>query len=90
MILISLLISSACEKDSLETAVIVKDCTGTYLRQDGKDFHVCNTDKLEFFSDGETVSVTFKKIDACGEAIGLIVCDMLHESEGWVQVLRIN
>jgi hypothetical protein len=91
---ISILISTACEKDELETAVqaiIVRDCTGTYLRHDGMDFHVCNIDKVESFANSETISVTFKKLGTCnGTATGSIVCDMLHISDGWIEVVRIN
>lgn len=94
MISISILISAACEKDELETAiqaVIVRDCTGTYLRHDGKDFHICNIDKVETFTNKETISLTFKKLGTCnGSGIGSIVCDMLQKSEGWIEVIRIN
>lgn len=45
LLILSLIVAS-CEKEPNGTMTVVLDCTGTYLRQDGKDNHVCNIEKI--------------------------------------------
>jgi hypothetical protein len=81
----------ACTAGTGITAIVVKDCSGTYLRVDGKDYHVCNLEKTDPFADGATVSVAFKKIPECnGSAKDAVICFMLHENEGWIEVEKIK
>lgn len=81
----------SCKKERNLTVTVERDCTGTYLRLDGKDYQVCNLEKVSSFSEGATVSVTFKKIKECrGSAKDAIVCFMLHENEGWIEVEKIE
>lgn len=88
---IFLLTLFACKKERNKTVTVVRDCTGTYLRFEGKDYHVCNLEKVSTFTDGATVKATFKKIKECnGSAKDAIVCYVLHENEGWVDVEKIN
>ncbi len=91
LIAISLLVLITCEKERNEPMVIIKDCTGAYLRQNGKDYHICNTDKVARFSDGEDVIATYKRIELCsGSAIREIVCARYHESVGWIEIMKIE
>ena len=84
-------ILSACKKDTGKKMTVVKDCTGSYLRSEGKDYHVCNTEKTEGFKDGTTVMASFKKIDKCtGAESDKIVCMMYHENEGWIEISGIK
>ena len=70
---------------------VIRDCTGTYLRLDGKDYHVCNLEKVSSYPNGTNVVVTFKKIKDCtGLANDAIVCQMLHANEGWIEVEKIK
>jgi hypothetical protein len=81
----------ACTKESGKTAIVVKDCSGTYLRVDGKDYHVCNLEKTDPFADSATVTVVFKSIAECnGSAKDAVICFMLHENEGWIEVEEIK
>ncbi|CAN5900762.1 hypothetical protein BH11BAC7_BH11BAC7_15510 [soil metagenome] len=81
--------SSCAEKD--KTATVIKDCSGTYLRIDKKDYHVCNLETVDGFKDGTTITVAFKKLTACdGSANDAVICYMLHENEGWIEVETIN
>jgi len=81
----------ACEKENTESATIVKDCTGTYLQLSGKDYHVCNPEMVSSFPDGVKVTATFRKIKICnGSARDAIVCMMVHEHEGWIEVKKIK
>ena len=82
----------ACNKSTTNNTVrIVKDCTGTYLQLSGKDYHVCNTEYTDSFNNGDTVQVSWVKINTCtGTASKAIVCMMLHPSEAWVEIKSIR
>ncbi len=91
ILVILFLFSTGCKKECNQTATMVRDCTGTYLHLDGKDFRVCNLEKAESFPDGVAVNVTFKRIKKCkGSTENDIVCAMYHENEGWIEVLEIK
>ena len=81
----------SCKKDVTKNATVVKDCTGTYMRSNGKDYKVCNIEKVASFQNGTTVSVSFKELKDC-EGSGKIVptCYMLHEFESWIEIENIQ
>lgn len=80
---------SSCDK--LETqAIVVKDCTGTYLRINQKDYMVCNYEVLQNHSNGAEIRVDFKTAESCFHLIDLVVCEMYHENEGLIQVTKIK
>lgn len=82
---------SSCKKELNQTVTVIRDCTGTYLRFDGKDYQVCNLETVASFTDGATAKVAFKRIGECnGSAKNLIVCHMLHPNEGWIEVRSIE
>ena len=71
--------------------IVVRDCTGTYLQKDGKDYQVCNLEKVQAFAAGQSVTVSYKKLSVCkGSAADAIVCLMLHANEGWIEVVDIR
>lgn len=81
----------ACEKEHTENVTVIKDCTGSYLRFEGKDYLICNREKAEPFSHGQAVTATFTEIKDCnGSAKDAIVCMMLHENEGWIEIEKIR
>ena len=89
--IVFLLTLFACKKEQNKTVTVIRDCTGTYLCLDGKDYQVCNLEKVSSFTDGATVTATFKKIKECnGSAKDAIVCYMLHANEGWIEVDKIK
>lgn len=85
-----ILSSNSCKNENLVPAKIVRDCTGTYIRMDSKDYMVCNIDKLESFKDGADVQVAYSKITNCAEANNRAVCLMYHQNEGWVEVSDVE
>lgn len=90
-IIFTLQIFVACKKVKNETMTVVKNCTGTYLRFKGKDYHVCNLEKISSFADGTEVTATFKKIKECtGSVKDAIVCTTIHDNEGWINVEKIS
>lgn len=80
-----------CKKERNKNAALVRDCTGTYLRIEGKDYQVCNLAKVAKYTDGTKVSVTYKKIDGCkGPGGDPVACYLLHPNEGWIEVEKIE
>jgi hypothetical protein len=69
---------------------VVRDCTGTYLQQDGKDYLVCNLSAVDPFPTGTKVKASFTRVTECKEASDRIVCMMFHANEGWIQVTSIR
>lgn len=71
--------------------VVIRDCTGTYLRKDGKDYRVCNLERVEAYANGIEVRVSYKKLQECkGSGADQIVCMMVHDNEGWIEVIEIE
>jgi hypothetical protein len=97
LLFLSILLVSfvSCKKEDRcskgQEMIVITDCTGSYLRMDGKDYQVCNTEKVANFQNLQVVNADFKKISNCtGSAADDIVCMMLHENEGWIEVKSIS
>lgn len=87
----SIAILSSCTKQHSQNVTVIKDCTGSYLRIDNKDYRVCNLEMVSAFKDGEQISASYQKIKEChGSAIDAIVCMMVHQNEGWIEVLSVE
>lgn len=72
--------------------MVVRDCTGTYLRKDSIDYPVCNVQLLEGISEGTSVRVSYQlheKKDKC-EAQEGIRCMMVHpfQTGEWIEILK--
>lgn len=90
--LLSLLVfSCASMKEKGQTMKVVRDCTGTYLRFNEKDFHVCNLDAVKDFADNQVVEASFTKASECKDPSQPdMVCMMYHENEGWIKINTIH
>ncbi len=87
----SILALPFCRKVRNKNTMVVKDCTGTYLRFEGNDYHVCNLEKTASFPDSTFVTASFKKLNECkGSGGSAVVCMMLHENKGWIEVTQIS
>jgi len=69
---------------------VVKDCSGTYLEYNDKDYKVCNFEILENYADGAEVEARFKKMDKCPILLVGDFCDLGHINEGLIDVKKIN
>lgn len=87
---LGLLTFTACTKIKNQPMRIVKDCSGTYLRFDNKDYKVCNTGKTENYADGSKVTASFKKVNNCDGEGDRIICQLYHANEGWIEVEYIK
>lgn len=84
---ISFLLILACKRERNQTMTVICDCTGVYLRMDGKDYHVCNESMLFPFADNSEVVASFKKIKECNSLSSRnAVCTQYHKNEGRIRV----
>lgn len=81
LLIIIVTTSIFCSKVNDKKMTVIKDCTGSYLRYDGKDYHVCNVEVVENYDSGMEVEASFKKINECSVG-NATVCDMYHQNEG--------
>lgn len=78
----------SCKKEELLEAIVIRDCTGTYLRVDKLDYAVCNLSSLTSYEDGSAVRVSFTLLSECSP--NAIACMMLHPNEGYVKVTGVT
>lgn len=84
-------INTFCNKKRNQSAVVVRDCTGVYLRINNKDFQICNPEKIASFPGGSKVITSYKKISECkGSAIDSAGCKIIHPNEGWIEVEKMK
>lgn len=79
----------SCSKVNDKNMIVIKDCTGSYLRFEGNDYHICNIEMVENYDSWTEVEASFKKIDECSEG-DVVVCDMFHQNEGLIRVTKIK
>ncbi|RZL20638.1 MAG: hypothetical protein EOO96_24815 [Pedobacter sp.] len=85
----SLFLVSACSKDFLSVdAIVEKNCTGTYLKFDTKFSYVCNSDILASYTNGQSVSVSYKALEGCN-SIGSAVCSVAFTYEDVIEIKEI-
>jgi hypothetical protein len=89
LLLLMLVVASSCKKERNKSVTIERDCTGTYLSMDGKDYHVCNTAATDAYNEGSTVKANFVLIGDCQQQNDGY-CMLYHENEGWVEVEEIQ
>jgi len=70
--------------------MVLRDCTGTYLKHEGKDYHVCNVETLQIYPDSAIITATFRPLSACPGADKDVVCALYHANEGWVKVTSVE
>ena len=81
----------SCKKEGTENATVIKDCTGTYLRMQGKDYKVCNIEKTSSLRNDINISVTFKKLTECDGSGNLgQICDLYHKFDSWIEIETIK
>src|SRR6478735_8544981 len=87
LVIVLMLLAFSCKKQNKNEHLmtVMKDCTGTYLRYNEKDYHVCNYSVLSQFDDGVQITASFTKLDECNVPLeGPQVCLMYRVHEGSV------
>ena len=88
LVILLIVTASSCSKQNTEPITVIKDCTGSYLRFNGKDYQVCNQESLKDYKSGTQIETSFEQIESCSN--NEIVCLMYHINEGCVNVLKIE
>ncbi len=86
-----ILLFTACNKEPLQQGILIRDCTGTYLQINNKDYHICNPEKVDGGPSSSPIEASYKKLSVCkGSAADAITCMMLHPNEGWIEILQVR
>ncbi|MGV3610069.1 MAG: hypothetical protein ACO1N0_03905 [Fluviicola sp.] len=89
LLLMLLFVAASCSKT--KTGMVVRDCTGVYLQINGKDYRVCNIEKISNYKHGQEIKASYKEISDCdGTANDQPVCFMLHEYESWIEITKVK
>lgn len=79
----------SCTRENLNKVIVVKDCTGSYLEVNGKDFGVCNIERLERYADRDAIHAKFILLNECtAAAVRVPVCEIYHSHEGRIQIIK--
>jgi hypothetical protein len=74
-----------------DKSTVIRDCTGTYLRINSKDYHICNPEAIASVAAEKEITAQYVKLKECnGSAKDGMVCMMYHENEGWIEVKKIK
>ena len=84
-----LLVSFSCDKKT-QKMEIVRDCTGTYLKKDGKDHYVCNESILSSYNAGDKIKVQYDVLTDCFGLINQPTCLLLHEYDDKIEITKIK
>ena len=82
-------VTLSCKKES-KTAVLHRNCTGTYLEIDDKMSRVCNFELLESYEQGDEVEVEYKKIKSCSAYNWTIVCSLFFPYDQDIAVSSVK
>lgn len=93
IMLLLLIIMPSCNRKYNQSASIVRDCTGTYLRWQNADHYIVNDETTDDFNDAEEVKVTFKDVTKNADKITFeneSNCMLYHAIEGFVEIKKIE
>ena len=83
-----LIAATSCDKSKVRMTV-VKDCTGVYLRNNSRDYYVCNAELLEGNSAGDKVKVSYDELEECFGVLEPVACEMLHLYNGKIEITEL-
>lgn len=78
---------SGCTDSQTQTAIVIKNCTGSYLRFEDNDFKICNQEIIESYQEDEVITANLRHIDHCSYDYA---CNLYYPFEGWVEILEIE
>lgn len=85
----SFFILSSCSKDFLQVnATVEKNCTGTYLKIDQKFYYVCNKEKIDSYTQGQSISVEYEVLEGC-KSMETAVCTMAFNYDAIIEIKKI-
>lgn len=91
LLVITICILFSCKRIK-KTVTVIHDCTGSYLRFDGKDYPICNEEIVDNIKDSTIVKATFIKTTYKECKNDRIHCMMVHPYEmgDLIKVIKIR
>lgn len=89
VVVITLTTLMSCDKTKVKMTV-VKDCTGVYLRDNSRDYFVCNDEMLDSYSAGDKIKVTYDDLEECFGILEPVTCEMAHIYDGKIEITEIH
>jgi len=71
-------------------ATIERDCTGTYIEINNRDYLVCNPSMVSSYSDGSSIKVKYTSVFECPTDSNTVVCELYHKNYGMVKITEIK
>ena len=79
-------------KDTVYTEVkaeFIKDCTGSYLRMDGNDYKICNTENTASYEHNDVIYASIQKVKECtATSTDIMTCKMYHAFVATIEVRK--
>jgi hypothetical protein len=80
----------SCNKIN-QDAIVAKNCSGTTISVNDKNYRVCNEEILEDYMDGESVEISFSILkNGCPEFENGVVCDLFLEYKQWIEIKKVK
>jgi hypothetical protein len=74
-------------KENVRKVTFVRDCTGSYIRMDAKDYKICNYQDVQNFESGDVLKVSYDSIGKCENSNPeQLTCKMAHLFEHNVHI----
>lgn len=86
--IILLLSLFSCSKNEND-AILIKDCTGAYLRIDNEDFYITNYEIVDHIESSTHLNVDFKNKKESEQKF-IAICMMHHETAGVIEITKIK
>jgi hypothetical protein len=77
----------SCKEVGTQKAQVIRNCTGTYLRVEDKDYLVCNLNLLTQYADNEQIEIGIHHIAECPDLNNKTICMMVYPNAGIVEVV---
>ena len=81
-----ILLLTGCEKEPVQR-MLVRDCTGTYIRIGKIDYKVCNADEFDHLQNHDLDFIAMLPAANCDNHFG---CDLGHPFEAHVYLYEIQ
>ncbi|MDG1330987.1 MAG: hypothetical protein P8P74_01550 [Crocinitomicaceae bacterium] len=89
MAVFAILMLASCGKYGRK-ATIDRDCTGTYLEINNKDYLVCNPSMINSYPDGTSLKVKYNTVPECRASSDTFFCELYHKNYGSIEITEIK
>ena len=86
--IILLLSLFSCSKNEND-AILIKDCTGAYLRINNQDFYITNYEIVDNIETNTYINANFKNKKESEQKF-IAICMMHHETAGVIEITKIK